>query len=678
MASVLASGTSLRDLRELFSGGTAVGLTDGQLLARYADDRDGPAFAALVARHGSMVIATCRAVLHHEHDVEDAFQATFLVLARKAGSIRAGDALGGWLHRVAYRVAVQANIEVKRRRRRESEVPMTEIPATTHPGFDVDLRSIVHEEIDRLPERHRLPVVLCDLEGLSYDQAASSLDWTVPTLRCRLSKARERLRQRLSRRGVTGATLLALLAPSDTTAAVPALWASAAVSAATGGAGSMAAVALTRIILRDMLMTRLKITATAGLVGIGIVSAGFAAIGVGRLDGPKREMKPPAAAKDKAPEPDEMIEVRGRVVDPDGRAVAGATLRAFHPNHEVRPAPEATSGSDGHFFMRVEPWRRNSAYRPRDAMFPWVVATAPGFGPGWASAVREPGAPGEVVIRLVEDGPPIEGRVVDLEGRPVAGARVKAGQFWFARDDRLSDWLAKAADAGIQGPWQGLDQLPAAIAATTGPDGRFRLAGIGRDRIVELLISGPTIATAQLYVLNRDGTAILNVNSQTMASERSRTTYHARRFEYVAAPTKPIQGIVRDKDTGRPIAGVKLGGMVFDEHSTVSAEGVEATTDAQGRYQLTGLPKGPAYRLFLEPGNGLPYTQATFRVPADSPALEPVNFDITLKRGILVRGRVTDKATGRPVSGYVRSYAFADNPHIEEFPGLSRGSCLHQ
>ncbi len=292
MESVLASGATLRHLRELFNSGTAVGLTDGQLLARYAADRDGQAFAALVARHGPMVISTCRAILDHEHDVEDAFQATFLVLARKAGSVRAGDALGGWLHRVAYRVAVRANIEVKQRRRRESEVPMMEIPAPSRTGLELDLCSIVHEEIDRLPDRHRLPAVLCDLEGLSYDQAASSLDWTVPTLRCRLSKARERLRQRLSRRGVTGATLLALVASSDATAAVPALWATAAVSAATGGARSMAAVALTRIILRSMLMTKLKIAATAGLVAIGIASAGFAVIGAGRLDEPEREMKP--------------------------------------------------------------------------------------------------------------------------------------------------------------------------------------------------------------------------------------------------------------------------------------------------------------------------------------------------------------------------------------------------
>ena len=109
----MASGTlggTLRHLRDLFHDGTAIGLGDGQLLARYAPSNDEAAFEALVARHGPMVLATCRAVLRHEHDVEDAFQATFLVLARKARSVRAGDALGGWLHRVAYRAAVQANI----------------------------------------------------------------------------------------------------------------------------------------------------------------------------------------------------------------------------------------------------------------------------------------------------------------------------------------------------------------------------------------------------------------------------------------------------------------------------------------------------------------------------------------------------------------------------------------
>src|ERR1700689_3405365 len=108
-----ALGTAFRHLRDLFGAGSVVGLGDGQLLARYADSKDQVAFEALVTRHGPMVLATCRLVLKNEHDVEDAFQTTFLVLARKARSIRTGEVLGGYLHRVAYRAAVQASVEAK-------------------------------------------------------------------------------------------------------------------------------------------------------------------------------------------------------------------------------------------------------------------------------------------------------------------------------------------------------------------------------------------------------------------------------------------------------------------------------------------------------------------------------------------------------------------------------------
>ena len=203
-----AARMSLQHLCDLYGSGTLIGFSDGQLLARYAAFQDGAAFEALVARHGSMVAATCRAILEHEHDVEDAFQATFLVLARKAASVRAGDALGGWLHRVAYRIAVQAKREARKRHRLESEIAAMRISDATRPGSDLDLRSIVHEEIERLPERERLPVVLCDLEGLTYEQAACRLRCTEQALCYRLAKARTRLRDRLVRRGVT-ATVLA-------------------------------------------------------------------------------------------------------------------------------------------------------------------------------------------------------------------------------------------------------------------------------------------------------------------------------------------------------------------------------------------------------------------------------------------------------------------------------------
>jgi hypothetical protein len=164
-----------------------------------------------------------------------------------------------------------------------------------------------------------------------------------------------------------------------------------------------------------------------------------------------------------------------------------------------------------------------------------------------------------------------------------------------------------------------------------------------------------------------DGPEVRAIDRDT--PDRATIVFHAPRFEHAVAPTQPIEGIIRDKDTGRPIAGVRLQGAVYNDHSLVWTPGVEATSDVRGHYRLAGLNKGPAYRLFVWPGEGRPYPNATLRVPAGSPALEPMRFDITLKRGILVRGRVTDKATGRPVPGIISAYTFRDNPHLREFPG---------
>ena len=277
MATSLAMRGTLRHLRDLFSDGTAVGFDDGQLLARYAAARDEPAFEALVARHGQMVLATCRAILHREHDVEDAFQATFLVLARKARSVRCGDALGGWLHRVAYRISVEASAEARRRRRREAEIStMTTAPRTpTTP--EPDVAAMVHEEVDRLPEKHRLPVVLCDLDGLTYEQAAGRLRWTVPTLRCRLATARQPLHGRLARRGITAGAVAGFLAAqaAGAQAAVPAALARSAVAAAAGGATSATAAALSAGLIRSMAMTKLKIASAGVLTAITLATAGI-------------------------------------------------------------------------------------------------------------------------------------------------------------------------------------------------------------------------------------------------------------------------------------------------------------------------------------------------------------------------------------------------------------------
>jgi RNA polymerase sigma factor (sigma-70 family) len=161
-------GAALQHVQWLFSEGSATGLSDTQLLSRFALRRDEAAFAALLARHGPMVLSVCRAILRNPTDAEDAFQAAFLVLARKARSSWAEGQLGGWLHKVAYRIAVRACADTSRRRLHERRAAEGAVMEYTHLDLDDDLWPALHEEIARLPVRFRLPIVLCCLEGLTH------------------------------------------------------------------------------------------------------------------------------------------------------------------------------------------------------------------------------------------------------------------------------------------------------------------------------------------------------------------------------------------------------------------------------------------------------------------------------------------------------------------------------
>src|SRR5262249_1119972 len=145
--------------------------------------------------------------------------------------------------------------------------------------------------------------------------------------------------------------------------------------------------------------------------------------------------------------------------------------------------------------------------------------------------------------------------------------------------------------------------------------------------------------------------------------------FHGARFDFVVAPCKVVVGTVRDLDTGKPIAGVRVNGMAYDADSAAYYHEVASTTDDQGRYRLLGLAQADKYQLFLFPDKGLPYCNASFIVKADKPGLEPATADLKIKRGVLVRGRVTDGATGKPVKGAsVASFAMRDNPHVAEYP----------
>ena len=240
---ILRDGTSLRQVATLFNEGITGAVTDGQLLERFATRRGETsehAFAALVERHGPVVMRLCRSVLRDEHEAQDAFQATFLVLAQRAGSLWVRDSIGPWIHSVAYRVAScarAAGIRRQRHERRHAELAAGRL-AVYHDEDRGDIEGVVHEEINRLPAHYRAPLVLCDLEGCTHEQAARHLGLPVGTVKSRQARGRQRLRDRLLRRGLAPSSGLVLGAALPPALPVPAALMKATTNLATTWAGA--------------------------------------------------------------------------------------------------------------------------------------------------------------------------------------------------------------------------------------------------------------------------------------------------------------------------------------------------------------------------------------------------------------------------------------------------------
>ncbi|WP_422931834.1 sigma-70 family RNA polymerase sigma factor [Singulisphaera sp. PoT] len=276
-----------RQLHSLFNLGTIRELTDGQLIERFSTGHGEAAelaFAALVERHGAMVMRACRARLGDLHDAHDAFQATFLILVEKADRLWVQDSLGPWLHQVAVRTARCARKSAARRRRRERRMAQSE---SRPPGDALahDVAPLLHEEIDRLPERYRIPIVLCDLEGHSCEQAARLMGRPVGTVKSWRSRGRERLRDSLIRRGLAPSMALGMLLSDD--AARGAVSESLAAGMAAGTASATA-----RTLVKGVLMTMIfgKIRVVAALVlTLGVVTGGLGVAAVG----PDEKTDPP-------------------------------------------------------------------------------------------------------------------------------------------------------------------------------------------------------------------------------------------------------------------------------------------------------------------------------------------------------------------------------------------------
>jgi RNA polymerase sigma factor (sigma-70 family) len=710
-------GAVLRHIRKLAGAPQTQDRTDGQLLHAFAAHNDHSAFAALVRRHGPLVMGVCRQVLRHTQDAEDVFQATFLVLARKAASIRKSEALVSWLHGVAYRMAMNAKRNAARRRQHESRAK-TVSPA--NPSWEVawhEVQTLLNEEIQRLPEKYRAPFLLCCVENQSRAEAARQLGLKEGTVWSRLSQARKQLQERLARRGVTLSAVLGAAAVSKSvgTAAVPDLLVEttaraaalyAAGQTAAGGLISAEVAALVKGVTQTMLVTKLKI-ATALLLATTLMATGAGMLvrqpAAAAVPQEKEAAKPAASltpieatAKSQstaAPDnTDEAVVLSGLVLDPDGKPASGAKLylarNTFKSKADLPVIPKAFIGGPPTYLWTDDPPQMadlplRAATGP-DGRFSFtarradlgygalVVARAPGYGPDWAELEQLDKA-GNITLRLAKDDVPIQGRVLDLEGQPIASStvtvlRVEKPQApsGLPALDAVKQLLDKGdiekmvamrktlgATGGTPGPHLGAEVLDVPTSVKTGADGRFRLTGFGRDRLVRLRIQAPGIENT--YV------SVHTVRDAEVGSAKSERTYPAT-FDYVAGPNWPILGTVREKSTGKPLVGITVA-MGF---SLGDGKGgtVRTTTDAAGRYRLEGVAKTGRRHLVI--AAGVPYF-SSFKPIEETLGLEPLTVDFELERGLAVRGRLTDRSTGKPVRGLVGYYALSDNPHLKDF-----------
>jgi hypothetical protein len=412
------------------------------------------------------------------------------------------------------------------------------------------------------------------------------------------------------------------------------------------------------------------------------------------------------------------------VLGPDGKPVEGARLYCLRGSGALTldygaaapwpaPQPMATTGPDGAFRFAVPEAKIDGETR--------LLAMPPGVPRGRGHATvddkNKPEVPSgivwqvawvfdssdrlrqraigdnpnpspwyakkEAVLRLVKDDVPLVGRVLNAKGEPVAGAMARVVELWQMKNEDLTGFLrdvqaekekprgggthfdrvrANHVEKGIGGMTGRVGELGHLLAATTDREGRLRLNGIGRERIVYLAIEGRGIQTLRRYARTRPGPAVA-VNDGAVDF-----TFYGSDFEHTAPLSVPVVGTIRDRDSGEQVAGVMIQSQKLAGDPVVGQDLVHAVTDAQGHYQLTGLPVGKDNRLLAIP-IGRPYLLSVKEVEVSADR-ESVQLDWQLKRGVWIRGQVCDVKSGTPLQASVQYFVFRDNPQQESAPGL--------
>lgn len=624
--------------------------TDSELLTRFVANRDETAFAVLTHRYGPLVLGVCRRVLANEHDAEDAFQATFLVLASRVESIRRGESLGHWLYEVAYRIALQTREQTERRAWRERQNVLRR-QATDMTGPDPsdevvwdDLKSLLDEEVCRLDEKYRRPLVLCDLLGKTHSEAAEELGLPVGSVWNRLNQARELLRERLNRRGVvlSIAALAGLLQSRTAEAAVSATLTVRTVASAISFAATQpttsAAKTLAVIFLGSTAGWRVKWLI---LLAVGLLASVGVAYTAGIFDSAQASPQiqtvatpsvshPGATAE--TPRPTDEVRrtatLTGRITGPSGEAVPGASVTVVVPRLRTgsrRLSDEilcrGTVDADGRYQLEV-PATVPGWYLDNPEVK--LLVTAPGLAP----TTRLVTLPSDLKIEgqnlsLTPAGV-VHGRIVDSAGRPISAARVslaRAGLVWRPQsaenDISVSDWPAVAS----------------------GTDGWFELKGVNLATGMSLDVRAERFAPKVVSVSPvQFGTKIV---VGTVALQAARV----------------LEGSVIAADTGKPLAGCCVTAInpgMAQTRFTLDPRAIDGQTGPDGRFRLE-LPAKKRFTLQVHPSEGGPYLASTRTMPwpADEGRCE---ISVALSRGITMGGSVVEMANGQAVADAIVMY----------------------
>jgi len=633
--------------------------SDDQLLERFAEGQDQAAFGLIVKRYGPLVQRVCRGVGLHSHDVDDVFQATFLVVARKARTLgRKKHPLGAFVHGTAYRFALEGMRFGRRRRWHEKAAAKPESSSkTAGPEAQISLQealSAVDGELDSMPEKYRVPLILHLIEGKSREEVASQLGMSFGTIRRRIEDGREMLRKRLIRRGIKMTVLVIPLvfAGSAEAAIAPALAVATAKSAALFVQGSApatkatlmassAVAGLSKLTGPSKVAATLKLwmskTAVVALVGSACAGVWYE---TRSTKSPRANGFAGAPTALAVPAPGGPIVVRGRVLDEEGMSVpqarvtllASRAVRGQHGQHD-EVVLQGQADADGCFALEI----------PQDFPF-WVagrsqvklLASAQDHPLGVTSVGLKSG-PVSTEIRLGTAGA-VRGQVVDKENRPVPGVAVHVVGFGLVGRELIqgSDEMRPESLPGWPQP------------IVTDKEGRFEFAGLDPKQGVRLEVRDDRFGR-QLAVLESADRRV-----PARRDKRNEPIVSPDDITIKLAPPQLVEGQVLAADTGKPLPFARLS-MVPAE----SPEGfridpqprhhVDALADAEGRFRMQPLP-GRKFNLFACGQDNDPYLSLVQEVPWPAGTAQK-EINLALPRGIPLRGQVVEANTGRVVYG---------------------------